>query len=84
MGWISGNVQCSLGSIAFGFYQRLEAESLQTLCHRAAIPAKRFGRGLHVEAMSSQTVQDRRIAGEVGSRLFGTSSRLPMLFVKPK
>lgn len=61
MAWITGNVQRGLGLVAFGFDERLETESFQTLRDRAAIPSQRVGRGLHVEAMSPQTVQDRGI-----------------------
>src|SRR5437899_9686219 len=60
---LTGQGERRLPAIAAGVDERRKAESFEPLSHRAAIPAERSRRRLHVEAMPAKAAQDRGVVG---------------------
>ena len=56
MAGIAGDGQCGFRLITTSLDQRLEAEALQSLRHRAPVPPKDLCGRLHVETLLSQTI----------------------------
>src|SRR5207245_10814251 len=60
---LTGQGERRLPAIAAGVDERRKAESFEPLSHRAAIPAERSRRRLHVEAMPAEAAQHRGVVG---------------------
>ncbi len=60
-GWITGQLGGGFGLVSPRIHERLKAETFQPLGHCAAIPSQSLGRGLHVEALLTQLLQDGEV-----------------------
>ena len=71
-GWVSGQRGGGFGLVPLRIHERLKAETFQSLGHCAAIPSQGLGRGLHVEALLTQLLQDGEVTRGIRQERGGT------------